>query len=124
MTTLAELEERWSRRRLEHQRLGSMVRADEIIADLLADFHELRVSTDAITLSLKDAATETGYHPGSIARMIKSKKVRNYGTVHRPRVRVAELPRKARAASCQDRAADGVIALDAVTSRLNRPRSA
>ena len=130
----AEVFARWEARRVEHQRLGSLVSAEAIISDVLNDLHELEDSTNTATCSLTEAAKETGYHPGSLARMIKERRVTNYGTKTRPRVRVSELPRKTPHAvgaagtrtqlpvSSSD--ADNAIVLAVIASRMNRPRSA
>jgi hypothetical protein len=61
--------------------------ADELETALAAS-NEARVS-------LNDAARLSGYSPDHLGRLIREGKMRNYGTRHRPRVRVGDLPRKA-----------------------------
>lgn len=60
---------------------------------------EAERSTDVVTVTPTEAAAVTHYHPESICRLIRTGKVTNYGTKHRPRVRLDELPRKAAASA-------------------------
>jgi hypothetical protein len=129
MTTFLELNARWNAQLSEHRRLGSLVRAEAMLAEHIADLESLQESMNGRTSSLTDAALETGYHPGSIARMVKAGTVRNFGTKTRPRVRLSELPRKARRVggasgdarpSLVSSASDDALALDAVASRMGR----
>jgi hypothetical protein len=129
--TLAELRAKWESKRVEHVRLGTLVPFAAVCADVLDDLHELARASDAATLSLAEAGEETGYHPGSIARWIKSGRTKNYGTPARPRVRVGELPHKGKrdagassSPSVSSSSSDNMIALDALASRMDRPRSA
>jgi hypothetical protein len=143
MIGLYELMAKWEGRRAEHRRLCSLVSADAIIADVLQDLHDLEQTATIETVSLKEAASATGYHPGSIARLIKRDQVQNYGTKARPRVRLSQLPIKVQGSnrgpkssgttlaasalhtgSVTSAVVDNALALDAVTSRLRRPRSA
>lgn len=67
MTTLIELSVKWEARRVEHQRLGSLVSAEAIISDVLNDLHELEDSTNTATYSLTEAGQETGHSTQSAA---------------------------------------------------------
>lgn len=49
----------------------------------------------AETFNLTEAARESGYTAGHLARLVKAGKIPNAGTVSRPRIRRADLPRKA-----------------------------
>ncbi|HEY4131677.1 MAG TPA: hypothetical protein VGM50_13745 [Gemmatimonadaceae bacterium] len=54
---------------------------------------ELHHESDAL-YTPSQAAAQTGYHPESICRMIREGRVVNHGTKHRPRVKLADLPKK------------------------------
>lgn len=128
MATLLDLQARWEARRADAKRLRQLVDYDAVIAVVLEELHELARTNDAATLSLTEAAKETGYHSGSLGRMLKRGEVKNYGTAARPRVKVSELPRKRASATgtpaVESHGSDDVIALDALASRMDRPRSA
>lgn len=49
----------------------------------------------AETFNLTEASRESGYTAGHLARLIKGGKIPNAGTSSRPRIRRADLPRKA-----------------------------
>lgn len=51
------------------------------------------------TLNLTEAARESGYSADHLARLVKGGKIPNAGSKHRPRIRRANLPRKATAVS-------------------------
>lgn len=63
-------------------------------------------------MSLTEAAHESGYAPDTLGRMIRDGRLANHGTRRRPRVRRADLPRRAFAAHDQGarRAAADVVA--------------
>ena len=94
MSTLMELRARWEARRVDAKRLRQRVDYDAVIMDVLEDLHELERTAETETLSLTEAALATGYHSGSIARMVKRGEAKNYGTKVRPRVKLSELPHK------------------------------
>ncbi|MDB4893598.1 MAG: hypothetical protein JWL61_5453 [Gemmatimonadetes bacterium] len=129
MITLMELREKWEARRTEAKRCGYLAAVDAVCSDVLTDLIDLAQTSDSTTLNLTEAAATTGFHPGSIARMIKTGKAKNYGTSSRPRVRPSELPRKARCVSdasgdarpsLVSSVSDDALALDAVASRMGR----
>ncbi len=59
-------------------------------------------------LTLSQAARESGYGADHIARLVRQGKIRNAGRPHAPRIRRADLPRKAGALT------------PAATRRINR----
>lgn len=93
--TIRDLLEKWTSRKAEHSRLGSLVSADALIGDVLTDLEELDRDRSTETVNLTEAATISGLHPDSISRRIRRGKLKNYGSPHRPLVRVADLPKKA-----------------------------
>ena len=135
MTSLVELQQKWESRRADAERLGSVMNGALICADILADLHALELHADAETASLADAAKLCDYHPNSLSRLVKAGRLTNYGTKARPKVRVSDLPRKAKpetprpvavvaAGPLSSRGGNDALALDAVASRLGRSRSA
>lgn len=125
--TIRDLLNKWASRRAELARLGSLVNADAICGDVVADLEELDRDRSTETVNLTEAAAISGLHPDSIARRIRRGTLKNYGSRHRPLVRVADIPKKATAApvlSVAKSAASGhtsaSIQLDAGASRQQR----
>lgn len=133
--TLAELRVKWEARRDEWRRLGVSVSGERIADEILSDVTAADAERSDTLLTLPEAAAVTNYHPESIARLVRTGKVKNYGTKHRPRVKLEELPNKARTAT--PRASAGVaksrpgaasslagsidsIARDALAGRIGR----
>lgn len=63
---------------------------EEAAAELDAALNERSVET----LTLRQAARESGYSEGWLGRMVKAGKIRNVGRPHAPRILRADLPRK------------------------------
>jgi len=70
----------------------SAARAFEQAADELE--HALHAETDAL-LTLEQAADASGYSADYLGRMLRSGRLRNAGRPHAPRIRRADLPRRA-----------------------------
>ena len=101
---------------------------------------ELELALDAFdteTLSLEEAAETVGYHPDSVARLIRRGDLRNVGARHRPRVTRGELlaavARRSKRSPARRRLAvtggagassPDSIARDAIAARLGRSESA
>jgi hypothetical protein len=66
----------------------------------------------AEAISLAQAARESGYTAGHLARLVKRGQIQNAGTTSRPRIRRADLPRKATAVGT-----DAPIKIDNARSR-------
>src|SRR3569833_2836680 len=92
---LAELETKWTARLQEWRELGVSVNGEKVAAEIVADLRAIALGSDDETLSPRDAAQITGYNAEYIAKLASKGKVANYGTKHRPRVKLSELPRKA-----------------------------
>ena len=139
MTTLTELLTKWAARREEWKTLGVTVSGERVAEEILNDVRAVNQAAVEQLMTPTEAAKETGYHPESIARLARRGNVPNYGKPHRPLVRLADLPRKAKAhtASGSKRASgrnrqpvassavvgniDGAaIARDAVAGRIGR----
>lgn len=63
---------------------------EEAAAELDAALKERAIET----LTLRQAARESGYSEGWLGRMVKAGKIRNVGRRHAPRILRADLPRK------------------------------
>jgi hypothetical protein len=64
-------------------------------ASRCGELEEAIRATENPLLSLAEAAQRSGYHRESLARLVRSGKLRNYGTPRRPLVRASDLPKKA-----------------------------
>src|SRR5687768_12596910 len=60
-------------------------------------------------LSLAEASERSNYHRESLARLVRSGKLRNYGTPRRPLVRAKDLPKKAERAPLTLRRSSGNV---------------
>jgi hypothetical protein len=97
---LADLSQNW-RRRAEDLRpfAESAARAFEEAAKELQEALE---ATDGGLVNLSDASRLSGFAPDSLARMIRQGKLENRGRPGAPRLRVADLPKKARTIAARD----------------------
>lgn len=92
--TLAELRAKWSARAAEWAALGVMVNGPQVAANVLEDLAQLEHATADETLTLADAARESGYSGEHLRHLIASGQLANAGRKHAPRVRRSDLPRK------------------------------
>ena len=60
-------------------------------------------------LSLADASARSGYHRESLARLVRSGKLRNYGTPRRALVRAQDLPKKSERPPLTLKRASGIV---------------
>jgi len=66
---------------------------------LLAKLRDDAAPTEAHTLTLRDAARESGYTADHLGRLVRNGTLPNVGRKHSPRVRACDLPRKPAAAT-------------------------
>lgn len=125
--SIRELLDKWASRRAEHSRLGSLVNADAIIGDVIADLEALDRDRSGDVGTLTEAAAYSGLHPDSIGRRIKKGKLKNHGSARRPLVRFADLPKRADAppvavmpSKRQDSASAASAIFDTLTARTRR----
>jgi hypothetical protein len=95
--TLAELRAKWAKRAAEWRALGVTITGEKIAVELLADLDSVS-PPDEEAVSLKEAALMSGYSPDHLGRLVKAGQLTNRGTKARPKVLVADLPRKPAAA--------------------------
>lgn len=77
------------------ERLGSLVNPARLIAEILADAEGAFGSDNLRSLSLVEAAQESGYSPGHLGRLVREGILPNAGRPNAPRIRSVDLPRKA-----------------------------
>ena len=77
------------------QRLGALVDPTKLLDDVLADAEALFRSEERAVLTLTEAAQESGYSAGHLGRLVRSGMILNVGRPNAPKIRRADLPRKA-----------------------------
>lgn len=136
MPALDEIMARWEQRRQDAQRFGSLVRLDAVADEVISTLRELKSADETEALTLSEAALQCGYHPDSIARLIRKGRLTNVGAAHHPRVLQCELAKVVgrrrkqsdvnlvRGRTTAKSSNAGEIARDAIAGRLGRPHSA
>ena len=92
---LDEIVERWIARRDVAKSLGAFVDGVRVCDELLRDLDALRRASDGELLSLTDAAERSGYSREHLGRLVRAGRIPNAGRPNAPKIRVADLPRKA-----------------------------
>ncbi|MGH7688845.1 MAG: hypothetical protein ACREN3_04495 [Gemmatimonadaceae bacterium] len=90
---------RWTAKREAYAEAGALVDGVRLLDRVLADMEAVFSAEAAETLTLAEAAAETGYTRDHIARLIRTGTLPNAGRPRAPRVRRADLPRKPRSPS-------------------------
>lgn len=126
LSTPPQIIEAWQTRAHEWERLGVTVNGAQLCAEVVRDLQAMQVGGPE-TLTLGEAAEASGYHPDSIARLIRKGRLQNAGTTHRPRVLRHELAAATRgrrspsaSATAQAAAAAHALARDAIAGRIGR----
>lgn len=115
--SVQDLPHAWRQRATDMARYG----ADGLSRALIAAADELeaalRVESGA-TVSLKEAAQESGYSADYLSRLVREGALTNMGSKRRPRIRRSDLPRRVRpVADCRPRVYD----VEADARRLRSP---
>ena len=119
---------RWCARRNELARLGALVDGAKLCDEVLADAEALFRSEEDDVLSLVEAAQESGYSAGHLGRLVRDGTIPNAGRSNAPKIRRADLPRKATGLRPKPPAVKlvgatpGQIARAVVTSKPGDPR--
>jgi hypothetical protein len=71
--------------------VGSQVCASALVRTIVDDLRTIRKAYFDATLSLTEAADETGYSTKQVGRWVRDGKVANVGTLARPRVKRADI---------------------------------
>lgn len=74
-----------------YERMHATVDAAALTRTIVADLRSIREATSSATLSLTEAAAESGYSSKQIGRWVKDGKIPNVGTPARPRVKRADI---------------------------------
>lgn len=126
--TRAELRSRWQRRRDQFAELGATVNAAKLLDSVLADVDSVFASEAEESLTLREAAQESGYSKDHLARLVRSGVIPNAGRPNAPRIQRSDLPHKAGSlpaapGRCQFLSADPEqIARSVVTSAIRGAR--
>ena len=126
--TREDFTSRWRARRDELARLGALVEGVKLCDEVLADAEALFRSEEHDVLTLTEAAQESGYSAGHLGRLVRDGTIPNVGRPNAPKIRRADLPRKATglrpkpAASKLVGVTPGQIARAVVTSKPGDPR--
>jgi hypothetical protein len=92
---MRDILDRWRLRRETYRNDGALVSGERIAEQVVADLEAaLQDTPESALVSLAEAGRLCGYRPDTLRRKIDAGELRDYGTPHRPRVRVGELPRK------------------------------
>ena len=86
---------RWRAEAERLERLGSLVNPSRLITEILADAESAFRDEHLRSLTLTEAAKESGYSPGHLGRLVREGLLPNAGRPNAPRIRSADLPRKA-----------------------------
>jgi len=95
--TRATFRARWHTTCEELRQAGALVDGAKLLDRVLADFDAMSASEDAETLTLAEAAPESGYSRDHLARLVRAGALPNAGRRGAPRLRRKDLPRKATA---------------------------
>jgi hypothetical protein len=87
----------WRAERDRLRRIGALADPGLLIADILKDVEAILAAEEEETLSLARAARESGYSAGHLGRLVRAGTIPNAGRPQAPRIRRADLPRKATA---------------------------
>lgn len=109
--TLGELRAKWEARRVEHARLRSLVLAEVLIDDVLADLIQLDQTNALDAVSLKEARLLGGYSIDRLQHLVAAGEIDNVGRKGKPRIRRSDVPVK-----------PGYLRLSAVESQLSARR--
>lgn len=85
---------RWGAVRTTLAEVGALVDGAKLLDRVLVDAEALFATEEGETLTLRQAAEESGYSRDHIARLIRAGTIPNAGRPRSPRVRRADLPRK------------------------------
>lgn len=121
-TTLRAFISKWSGEAETLRRLGAHVDGAKLIDALLVDLQALSRAEASESLTLEEAARESGYSPDHLGKLLRSGIIPNAGRKNAPRILRTHLPlkpsalRKARGEGQLAGATPGQIARAVVTS--------
>lgn len=86
---------KWEHRLEEWGQLGVQVNGAKLAAEVLADVADLARSSADEVMTLDAAANESGYTADHLRHLVAAGTIPNAGAPGRPRIRRADLPKKA-----------------------------
>jgi hypothetical protein len=94
--TVAELVSHWEARTAEFSRLGALVDAGKLAAQVVTDLKQLQLQLidDDDDVTLSEASRLGGYSVDRLQRLVASGQIGNVGRKHRPRIRRRDIPVK------------------------------
>lgn len=95
-TSLESLGEHWRAKAADLRRYGASPSADALI-QAASELEAVLMERESESLSLADAAAESGYSADHLARLIREGVISNAGRKHAPRIRRRDLPKKSAA---------------------------
>lgn len=101
--TLLTLAPRWRERADELRAWGNAEGAARALERAADELEEELARRDEDVLTLPEAAEESGYSTDHLARLIRAGRIPNAGRHHAPRIRRADVPRKAGALPIESR---------------------
>jgi hypothetical protein len=93
--TRAQLLELWAQRSQELARYAAHVDGARLLGQCIGEVEQLFRQEESESLTLREAASLSGYSVDHLARLIRAGSLLNVGRPYRPRVRRGDLPRKA-----------------------------
>ncbi len=93
---LDEFRAHWLSRAEEFRRLNVLVEGAKLIVEMIDGLSAATSGEGDEALSLRSAARLSGYSVEHLARCVRTGKIANAGERNRPRIRRADLPRKAK----------------------------
>ena len=88
---------RWRTEGERLRRIGALVEPAKLLDEILGDAEALFDAEDNELLTLTEAADESGYSADHLGRLIRDNVIPNAGRKNAPKIRRADLPRKAAA---------------------------
>jgi|GEM_PF-3017806 len=93
LTQLSDLAVRWDNDASRLTRYGAEASAITL-RRCAVELGEAITREDDATVNLSTASAITAYSPDHLGKLVREGKLKNYGAKHRPRIRVADLPKK------------------------------
>ncbi len=120
--------QKWVGEADELRRRRALVDGAALLDEVLSDFAAVTGAEASELLNLQEAARESGYSADHLGRLVREGRISNAGRPNAPRIRRADLPRKASALRAESTrltllgATPGQIARAVVTSQLGEGR--
>lgn len=91
----AKLLAQWEQRCEDWARFDATVKGAIVAAQVVEDLRRLATIDAEVSLSLAQAARQSGYSADHLGRLVRQGKIPNAGRPNAPRIRLSDVPRKA-----------------------------